>query len=101
MKKTLLIFSWIFLSSTIAKAEYYYDYQTGNSYYTNSHGGNTQVRGFNSRTGSSWNSNIQSNGNISGFNSKGNYWNYNRNTGSYYNSNGTTCFGKGYTRVCN
>jgi hypothetical protein len=35
-----------------------------------------------------------------GTDSNFNYWHYNAGTGTYWNSNGTTCFGKGALRTC-
>lgn len=86
--------------ATIAQANYTYDASTGNSYFTTHSGGQTTVQGYNSNTGASWNSTTDSSGNERGMDSKGNYYNYNHNTGSYYNSNGTTCYGKGLARTC-
>ena len=78
-----------------------YDYNSGNSYTTSQgFGGNTIINGFNSRTGSSWNTTIDANGNQRGMDSKGNTWNYNSTTGTYFNSNGKICTGKGASRIC-
>jgi hypothetical protein len=63
--------------------------------------GSTNVGGFNPSSGSQWNTTIQPNGDQRGMNSKGNLWQYNQSTGSYLNSNGTVCVGKGAARVCN
>ncbi len=66
---------------------YTYDSQSGNSY--NSYGNG--YRGYNSNTGSQWNSNTY--GSVTrGTDSKGNLWSYDRNTGNYYN------YGTGETR---
>ena len=78
-----------------------YDWQSGNSYHWNNSGGQTHVYGYNSNTGSNWNTNIQRNGDMNGVDGSGNYWNYNAQSGSYYNSDGTVCSGKGAWRVCN
>ena len=43
--------------------------------------GSTNVRGFNDRTGSQWNSTIQPNGDQRGTDSRGNMWNDNKGTG--------------------
>lgn len=73
--------------SAFAQSGYTYDYRSGNSYnYYTSPGGQTTVRGSNLRTGSSWNTTIQRNGNMSGYDAGNNYWSYNARTGSYYNS---------------
>jgi hypothetical protein len=80
----------------------YYDWQSGNSYNWNTTpGGDTYVHGYNLNTGSMWNQTIRPNGDQNGFDSRGNYWNYNAGTGSYFNSDGTTCFGRGAFRTCN
>ena len=48
-----------------------------------------------------WNTTIQNNGNMNGLDSHGNYWQYNNNTGNYYNyGTGKTCYGFGYARQC-
>lgn len=85
-----------------AQSRTHYDWRTGNSYRTTpNYDGSSTVRGFNTQTGSTWNTRVQPNGNMRGTDSRGNQWNYNARSGSYVNSNGTTCFGKGYGRVCN
>jgi hypothetical protein len=91
----------IALYSICATAQYTYDYKSGNSYSTTQSGSETQVRGYNSSTGESWNTRIDKNGNQHGSDAQGNYWNYNNSTGTYYNSNGKTCYGKGAARTCN
>ncbi len=105
MKKILTATAILCLTATFNSASAQtreYDYRTGNSYNVrpNAYGGAT-VDGFNSRTGSNWNTRIQRDGRMSGRDSNGNFWNYNPNTGFYSNSNGKTCYGKGATRVCN
>src|SRR5262245_44727398 len=78
-----------------------YDWQSGNMYRWNSDSmGNTHVYGNNFNTGSMWNSTIQPNGNQSGWDSQMNHWNYNAQTGAYFNSNGHGCIGHGYGRTC-
>lgn len=80
-----------------------YNWNNGNSYSTqrNPHGGAT-VNGFNSNTGSSWRTQIQPNGSMSGTDSQGNYWTYDRNSGLYMNyGTGRMCTGKGAARFCN
>jgi hypothetical protein len=79
-----------------------YDYNTGSTYTTTPmYGGGAQVNGYNSRTGSTWNSTYQSNGQMSGTNSKGQYWTGNSQTGYYHNyTTGRTCYGTGYARTC-
>jgi opacity protein-like surface antigen len=79
-----------------------YDYQSGNAYrWRQDSLGNTTVNGYNSRTGSTWNSTIQPNGNQRGTDSNGNMWQYNSRTGSYMSTDGTVCIGKGALRTCN
>ncbi|MDP1873682.1 hypothetical protein [Phenylobacterium sp.] len=79
-----------------------YDYQSGNVYRTTpSYGGSTTVRGSNLNTGSTWTTRVDPNGNMRGTDASGNLWQYNSQTGSYISSDGTTCIGKGYARVCN
>lgn len=77
-----------------------YDWQSGNIYNWNRIGGSTHVNGMNLNTGSQWNTTIQHNGNMNGFDSRGNSWNYNAATGAYMNSNGHGCVGHGYGRTC-
>src|SRR5262245_50701343 len=73
-----------------------YDWRNGNMYNWNqTPDGSTNVRGFNTNTGSQWNTTIKPNGDMQGMDSKGNLWQYNQNSGSYLNSNGTVCVGKG------
>jgi hypothetical protein len=98
---------WLFLALGLslpgsAFAGSAYDWQSGNQYYWNEDSlGNTHVRGFNYNTGSQWNTNIKQNGDMNGTDSRGNLWNYNDNSGSYMNSDGTFCIGKGALRTCN
>jgi hypothetical protein len=100
--RTLLLGSVLFICAWAAQADTSYDWQSGNTTITTpSYNGGVNVQGFNSRTGANWQTRIENNGNQSGFDSKGNYWNYNESTGSYWNSNGKTCYGKGAARVCN
>lgn len=92
----------ICLISINAFADYKYDYKTGNSYstYTDSVG-NTYVRGFNTKTGSTWNTTIENDGDMRGTDSGGNYWNYNRGSKTYMNyGTGKTCYGSGAYRTC-
>ena len=99
----LVLFSAFFLSlPAVAQSRHVYDYKTGNSYSVQERwDGSTHVNGFNARTGSTWNTDIRPNGDMSGRDSNNNYWNYNRSSGSYHNSDGTNCFGKGAFRTCN
>ena len=79
-----------------------YDWQSGNTYnWTTDSLGTTHLNGYNYGTGSSWRTTIQPNGSQSGFDSQGNYWNYDANTGFYQNyGTGRTCIGTGAMRTC-
>lgn len=70
-----------------------YDWRTGNTYnWSTDYSGNTRVRGYNLNTGSTWNQTIKPNGDQNGFDSQGNYWNYNARSKSYYNyGTGKSC----------
>lgn len=79
-----------------------YDWQSGNQYRTRTdQSGTTTVNGNNVQTGAMWNTRIKPNGDQSGTDANGNMWNYNARSGSYMSTDGTTCIGKGATRVCN
>lgn len=80
----------------------HYDWQSGNTYTVQPRpNGGAHVNGFNSQTGSTWSQTIQPDGSASGFDSRGNSWSYDQNTGNYYNfGTGRTCFGKGALRTC-
>jgi hypothetical protein len=79
-----------------------YDAQSGNRYNWNRNfDGSTNVRGFNTNTGSMWNTTIQPNGDQRGLDSQGNSWQYNNRSGTYLNTDGTMCVGKGLARICN
>ena len=79
-----------------------YDWQTGNSYTTNTDAlGNTTINGYNTQTGSMWNTKIDKQGNMNGTDAKGNMWNYNKNSKTYHNyGTGKTCYGEGASKVC-
>ena len=79
-----------------------YDYKTGNNYRWNTDTlGNTNIYGNNYSKGTSWNTRIDRSGSMSGKDSNGHNWNYDSNTGSYYNyGTGKQCFGKGNLRTC-
>lgn len=87
-------------SLAFAQSSYYYNPSTGNSIYSRQSGSSTYQSGYNYNTGTTWNGTYNSNGTSHGTDSNGNYWNYNSNTGSYYNSSGTVCYGKGAYRTC-
>lgn len=58
------------------------------------------MNGYNYNTGSTWKTQIEPDGDMRGYDADGNYWRYNSDSGSYWNSDGTTCFGKGAARTC-
>jgi hypothetical protein len=91
----------LLLVPLVALADYSYDWTTGNWYITtpNADGG-AQVHVYNGRTDSSWNTTIFPNGDIRGFDSNGNVWQYNSSTGYYVHSKGQACIGKGERRRC-
>lgn len=93
-----LLFLLGFLTSAFAYTKY--DSNTGNSYNVNQYGNQTHVDGYNANTGSQWHTDIDNQGNMRGTDKDGNYWTYNDSTGSYINSNGTTCIGRGAARTC-
>lgn len=66
--------------------------QNGNTYQSYPSYNGTRTQGYNWNTGSQWNTNHQRGGNMSGTDSNGNTWQYNRSTGQYYN------YGTGETR---
>lgn len=79
-----------------------YDWQSGNSYRTTpQQDGSTTVQGNNYQNGSAWRTTIKPNGDQTGTDANGNMWRYNQSSGSYMNSDGTTCYGKGAFRTCN
>lgn len=79
-----------------------YDWKSGSSYrWQRDPDGSTAVNGFNSRTGSIWRTEIEPDGDMSGRDSRGNYWRYDASTGFYTNTDGTVCTGKGSYRTCN
>lgn len=79
-----------------------YDWQSGNTYrWQRDPDGSTTVNGFNTRTGSTWRTEIERDGDMSGRDSRGNYWRYDASTGFYTNTDGTVCMGRGTLRTCN
>ncbi|MFC0047774.1 hypothetical protein [Rheinheimera tilapiae] len=91
-----------YTAPTYTAPSYTYDATTGNSYSTTpTYGGGANVMGTNTNTGSMWNTNIQADGDMSGIDSQGNYWTYDKQTGNYMNTNGKLCTGTGATRICN
>lgn len=79
-----------------------YDYQSGNVYtWTKDSTGTTHVQGSNLNTGSMWNTTINKNGSMQGFDKNMNSWSYDSQTGTYMNyGTGKTCIGKGAARSC-
>ena len=90
----------LFLATAPAMAGQTCD-EEGNCYFTLHSGSGTHVRGNNLNTGSTWNTEIGNNGDMSGQDSKGRTWNYERKSGAYLRSDGRSCFGHGSTRFCN
>jgi hypothetical protein len=63
-----------------------HDWRSGNSYnWSRQFDGSTRVQGFNTRTGTNWNTTIQPNGDMRGLDGRGNLWNYNSGSGLYQN----------------
>ena len=78
-----------------------YDWQSGNSYNTYQSGDSTYLNGFNTNTGTSWNTKYESDGDSSGTDSDGNMWNYNLAAHTYQNyGTGQICVGDGAARTC-
>lgn len=96
----LLVLAFFNLAAFSAGAYTTYDPATGNHYNVTNSFGNTHIQGRNTYTGSNWNTNIDSHGNMRGIDASGHSWNYNSMSGYYTNSNGTVCTGKGSSRVC-
>lgn len=89
-------------TTTATAGGYEYDWKSGNSYsWRQDSTGNTQVRGFNSRTGSTWSTTIEPDGDMRGLDSRGNMWRYDDSTNIYQNyGTGKTCVGEGMSRTC-
>ena len=96
MKKLFLVLSLLFPSIAFSAGMYdkqyktnsghSYDFKSGNNYHWNTDpAGNTRVYGNNYNTGSIWNTTIDKNGNMNGSDSDGNFWNYNKKSGTYMN----------------
>jgi hypothetical protein len=88
--------------STTPRSSTSYDWHTGNSYNTHRElDGTTQVNGFNLNTGSTWNTTIKPDGDMTGFDKDMNYWQYDARTKVYMNlGTGTMCIGEGVARTC-
>lgn len=88
------------LFSSLSAAEY--DWKSGNSYETiENRDGSTTTNGINLSNGSIWSSTTDSSGNQRGTDANGNYWQYDKGSGNYYNyGTGKTCYGKGQSRTC-
>lgn len=79
-----------------------YDWRSGNRYnWDRESDGSTTVDGYNLRTGSTWRTEIESDGDMNGRDSRGNLWQYDASSGFYTNTDGTICTGKGVLRTCN
>lgn len=97
----LILIAFLVSFTSMAESYYNYDYSTGNSYKTRENAdGSSTTYGNNYGTGSSWRSRTDSFGNSTGTDSSGNMWRYNGSSGSYYNTDGTVCTGKGQSRIC-
>lgn len=92
---TVLIFSHVGFSQSYGSGTYGYYGNYGNSgnYYNSYRSGNgSTVYGYNPSTGSSWSTRYHRDGNASGYDSRGNYWQ--RSNGTYYNyGTGKYCAG--------
>lgn len=91
-----------FTATARAQIRTVYDWQSGNSYVvTPNYGGGMHVQGYNLNTGSIWNTDIDSQGNMHGYDAGGNYWTYDRGSKTYLNAGtGRGCVGDGYARTC-
>ena len=80
-----------------------YDYSSGNMYTTTpNYNGGANIQGSNLNNGSMWNTQVKPNGDMSGTDANGNYWNYNSSTKTYNNyGTGRMCTGTGASRICN
>lgn len=100
MKKTVAMFLLFMASNTFA-ASYEHDWRSGNSYSTtdNADGGAT-IRGRN-RSGDTWTTTIENDGDQRGRDANGNYWTYDSKNGRYFNfGTGESCYGNGVARRC-
>jgi hypothetical protein len=105
MKALLPVLAAISLYVTgdaIAQSGYTYDWQSGNSYnWDTDDFGNTHVYGMNPNTGSTWNTTIDPQGNMQGFDAQMNPWSYDSGTGTYFNfGTGRMCIGQRPIRSC-
>jgi len=92
----------VLVTPAFAQSGSNYDWRSGNRYNWNRDlDGSTTIRGSNFGTGTQWNQTIMPNGDQRGTDSRGNSWRYNNSTGSYSNTDGSTCWGKGRFRQCN
>lgn len=95
----------VLLSSVIAgnaMARSSFDPQNGNAYRSaTAVDDSTTVQGYSFASGSAWETVIEADGDMRGVDSAGNAWQYDRQTGSYWNADGRRCVGKGAARVCN
>ena len=102
---TLLAFSNVAEATCFGSGNFYSCNDTnGNSYTVNKFGNNTQVNGYNSRTGSRWNANSQQFGNTTitnGTAANGNTWNSTTHTlGNTTYTSGRDSNGKSFNSTC-
>lgn len=95
MKKLIFLLIALLINSASAKDIFdspdnnsgsKFDYNSGNFYrWQNNDDGETKIYGNNYKTGSTWNTTVEENGDMRGRDSNGNVWNYNDRTGTYIN----------------
>ena len=90
------------IAPVLAQSRSVYDWQSGNMYtVTPGFGGGANVQGFNTNTGSMWNTRIDNRGNMNGMDSHMNPWSYDAGSKTYMNyGTGRMCVGEGYARTC-
>ncbi|MEM8791053.1 MAG: hypothetical protein AAGE80_05515 [Pseudomonadota bacterium] len=85
-----------------ASAQTSYDWTNGNTYTVLPDSSGSTVEGRNARTGSDWRIRQNSDGTYNGRDADGNLFQGNQRTGEHYNfGTGRSCYGKGYSRICN
>ncbi|WP_018234421.1 hypothetical protein [Thioalkalivibrio thiocyanodenitrificans] len=104
--KTLIagLLAFLLLAGPAAAQNYgsNYDWRSGNSYsWQRDSTGTTRIQGHNINNGSMWSQSIDRRGNQQGWDSQGNAWSYDNNTGTYINyGTGRICSGSGALRTC-
>ena len=68
-----------------AQAESSYDYKTRTRYTSTATYNGTKVKATNYETGNTWTTTYKKDGNMTGTDSDGNRWRYNKSSGTYYN----------------